>query len=198
MQNATFVANAKAIFESTDRGAYNAFCQEITKFKAAGNRLDSIVSKGVYAGINQLKATVSLNRLNALLLALRDCKESTRLTKLQRVPEYAGLHDCIAFDKAVGIFFFTDYGVAKMRAASLQIPATKYLDWLKANKKKKESGPIDLETATKKITTLYKALATCGASELDAVKETLSDYLAQYDATFIATETLERLRAALK
>lgn len=192
-----YTENTKTIYEGSDKAAYAAYVQEIARFKAAGNRLDSIVNKGIYAACNQLRATVSLNRINALALALRDSKETTRLAKIQRLPEYIGLADAIAFDKKVGVFYFTNYAAAKSHAPNIAIPAMKYLDWIAENKVKKTKKPVNLEAATKQIATMYKALLDCDAIELCPVKDALQAYLAEHSKEAFAYEELQKIRSSL-
>lgn len=152
-----FTASKTVILEGSDKQAYEKLRIEILRHKASAARLDAIVDTAIKAGANMIKNSVSVNRLNALCLALAECKDS-HLSLMARVPEYLGLSTCVAYEKNTKCFYFTNYQLAKQAVANYTLPATNFSDWRKSTKTKKEKTFLTEEKAIQQINTLYKNL----------------------------------------
>lgn len=194
----TFYQNRQAIFEGTDQAAYKSFKSEIIRFKASGIRLDQIVDAGVKAGLNQLKNSISLNRMNALSLALKDCRENFRFNKLNRVPEFIGLANVLTFNKENAVFIFTNYAACKALLQTVKIPTAAFLQWCKENQAKKQAEALTEKQAMQKIRTLYQSMKDSPyiiqSEVFYGILDALHKHVTVYDQEYQAINELEKMR----
>lgn len=194
----SYYENRNNIFEGTDKAAYKSFKSEIIRFKASSIRLDSIVNDGVKAGVNQLKASVSLNRLNALSLALKDCKESSRYAKISRIPEFLGLQNVLTFNKENAVFIFTDYAGAKALLQTVKIPTASFLAWCKENPAKKQNEALTEKQCAQKLRTLLHAMQSSPyiqrSDVFQDIMTAMQHHVITYDQEYQAINELNKMR----
>lgn len=195
---ATFKSSVKAVLESNERGMYDALVREINRNRAAGLRLEAIIDRAILAGANMVKNSVSLNRLNTLSIALADCKQNSQLAKLARVPEYLGLQNVISWSKTEKCFSVVNYASLKALAQGMNLPTTKFSDWLKANRKKSEQEVLTVDKAQQRIRTLYNAMRQSPLVLADerfaGIIPALEEYIQNNDKDFSAALERERVR----
>lgn len=195
---ATFKENSKRIFEGNETEQYNALVNEIRINKAANIRLEAIVDKTIFAAGNMIKNSVSLNRLNTLAIALADCKVNSMLAKLQRVAEYFGLQNVIAWNKSEKVFQIVKYDSFKALAQNLILPTVKFHDWLKNNRKTSEQSAITEKQAASRIRNLFmdmrKSPEVANNPNFQSLLQAMEQHLQDFDMDYCAIMEKEKIR----
>lgn len=190
----------KNLLEGSDQKVYATIKNEILRCKGAQARLDNVVDTAIFAGLNQLKNSVSLNRLNALACALNDSKETARLAKLERVIQYAKLIG-IVYNKQYKLFIFTDYAAAKSLMQNYTLPSVNFSQWLKENKAKKENKAIEEKEAIAKLRNTFIAMrASQHIAQSDKFVEIMHHlelFIQEHDQDGMALIELEKMKSII-